>query len=113
MNNIAVNEPAGSIPSTIPSSSINNDVIVSTTTTSASIAQNLPSSEHVLASPVAHKPKTKKAKKAPRDPNEPKKNLTSYVLFSNYIRPIIRERMVSSYLVLNFFKLANLRDCVL
>jgi len=34
-----------------------------------------------------------KKKKAKRDPNEPKKNLTSYVLFSNYIRPIIKERM--------------------
>jgi len=37
-------------------------------------------------------PAKQKRKKPKRDPNEPRKNLTSYVLFSNYIRPIIRER---------------------
>jgi len=35
----------------------------------------------------------KNAKKPKRDPNEPRRNLTSYVLFSNYIRPIIKERI--------------------
>merc|ERR1711862_1032273 len=54
------------------------------------------SSVVVPASPTtqtASKPPTKQKRKKPkRDPNEPRKNLTSYVSFSNYIRPIIRER---------------------
>jgi len=39
------------------------------------------------ASPMDPKPKTPK-----KDPSAPNKNLTSYLLFSNYIRPIIKER---------------------
>lgn len=80
-----VNEPAGSIATT----SITNNEPGSTTTAS-NILSSVPSSDHPIASPA--NVKRKKAKKA-RDPNEPKKNLTSYVLFSNYIRPIIKERM--------------------
>lgn len=54
-----------------------------------------PDIENVISATTTTQSTTtpRKRKKAKRDPNEPRKNLTSYVLFSNYIRPIIKERM--------------------
>merc|ERR1711862_917006 len=103
-NTLSLNYPAGEAGTRMDNTTDNNNNATDSETAGVDKTKTpvetpvtiISSSVVVPPSPTTQtaskSPAKQKRKKPKRDPNEPRKNLTSYVLFSNYIRPIIRER---------------------